>query len=938
MSAAEERDTLVLSLALREVYAKTHMILTQTVGPPGNWRGQLTVGPDAKSASGIFFCAGGTPRGTNGAVAGTNDGAAVATNEGFSAATNDGAAAGSYGAPARRQTPPPTGDAAVRAALHMAASPAPHTAASPAPQSRGVPSRPLPSRSASPIPPAKRSAAPSVAPAPGHVATSPAAARRSRPGPGGFVFLCNSDTRSDVLQMQVFASSTYKLESMKRISEETLLFCYDYSTKEMLGVFFAQGCAGVDLEPNAFKGQFRAQIRFVCEAGGVRCARVHDKVYDGHVSPEKAAHYAGLLRQATPPRAAAAAYEAAPPRTAPPGATGEAPADASDGTFARVLGALQEGDVVTEFAATSARGGLDRGTCDKVCHVVLARRDIVFESDDFGDAAEADAALLIRRAWVASPAFLGEPDSWLAVLSPGNEDTRLVHGALRRSFSNQCLRLGMFGEASRVESQRRHFATAAARVLCTTHARYLELFPEWPPAGAGPARPHVAVWRLHKGSPGAQSRAPAVLARVAADRADGVQTVVFQKTAEPVLDGQRQPWLCGAARLPLRLAPTPGAKAAWKVLDAAAAAPAAAQKALKKEKAAERVATKAEMAKAAKAAKKAAAAPAVAPMTAAPTAAAPTTTPKAAAPTATAPAAAAKAKKGPETQMCCACGVAQVRMMFTTSQWPAEAPTCKNCQHVARKQAEASQKKAKHKAPPAAPPPAKRPKAPPSEEGEEGEVVEDVKVKTSTSWVPPAPKNANALKVELAKKRLRTSPTPSPRSAQWASPPRGSATKWDLHPAADAARAPARVSAAGTRTARGGATSARSPRAASPSPPSGAHGQRRRFDEPQAYATSGFPPAYRAHPSGYAQPQYLDPRDFHPDERDSHRDPRDSQDARDHYHDARDDYPREAPYHPYYGQPQQPQQQYQEHPYYHPQQYHFPPQQHYQEQRDRWSL
>ncbi|XP_011012345.1 PREDICTED: B2 protein-like [Populus euphratica] len=94
---------------------------------------------------------------------------------------------------------------------------------------------------------------------------------------GGYIFVCNNDTRQEDLKRQLFGLPPRYRDSVRAITPGLPLFLYNYTTHQLHGIFEAASFGGSNIDPTAwedkkckgesrFPAQVRIRIRKLCKA------------------------------------------------------------------------------------------------------------------------------------------------------------------------------------------------------------------------------------------------------------------------------------------------------------------------------------------------------------------------------------------------------------------------------------------------------------------------------------------------------------------------------------------------------------------------------------------------------------------------------------------------------------------------------------------------
>lgn len=77
----------------------------------------------------------------------------------------------------------------------------------------------------------------------------------------GFIFLCNKWTERECLEDLLFGMVEKRKKDVLKIRRGDSGFLYNYNSRKLHGIFEAIGNGGYNVEPNAWKGRFPAQVR-----------------------------------------------------------------------------------------------------------------------------------------------------------------------------------------------------------------------------------------------------------------------------------------------------------------------------------------------------------------------------------------------------------------------------------------------------------------------------------------------------------------------------------------------------------------------------------------------------------------------------------------------------------------------------------------------------
>ncbi|GMH37542.1 hypothetical protein BSKO_05415 [Bryopsis sp. KO-2023] len=93
--------------------------------------------------------------------------------------------------------------------------------------------------------------------------SSPLRASVANKIPRGFIFGCTNSTEGECLELNLFGLPTNNLSEVKKVCPGTALFLFNYEERMLSGVFAAASQGAENLIPNAWGGQFPAQVRVV---------------------------------------------------------------------------------------------------------------------------------------------------------------------------------------------------------------------------------------------------------------------------------------------------------------------------------------------------------------------------------------------------------------------------------------------------------------------------------------------------------------------------------------------------------------------------------------------------------------------------------------------------------------------------------------------------
>lgn len=76
-----------------------------------------------------------------------------------------------------------------------------------------------------------------------------------------FIMLCNKRTENECLGRNLFGDRKHRLECLSEIEVGDIGFLLNMTTNELIGVFKASSKAELDIENDAWQGEFQAQIQ-----------------------------------------------------------------------------------------------------------------------------------------------------------------------------------------------------------------------------------------------------------------------------------------------------------------------------------------------------------------------------------------------------------------------------------------------------------------------------------------------------------------------------------------------------------------------------------------------------------------------------------------------------------------------------------------------------
>lgn len=76
-----------------------------------------------------------------------------------------------------------------------------------------------------------------------------------------FIMLCNNRTEQECIGRSLFGDRRHRLDYIKEIRPGDIGFLLNTRTNELVGAFKARSEAQLDIEQDAWQGEFRAQVR-----------------------------------------------------------------------------------------------------------------------------------------------------------------------------------------------------------------------------------------------------------------------------------------------------------------------------------------------------------------------------------------------------------------------------------------------------------------------------------------------------------------------------------------------------------------------------------------------------------------------------------------------------------------------------------------------------
>jgi len=107
------------------------------------------------------------------------------------------------------------------------------------------------------------------------------------PYKNGIVALCNKETATELFYRQMIGLPLEHLPLVEHLKDATsAVFVYNFSTRCMHGPFVACGRPGINLEPQAWEGRFKAQCHFQLAPGYAKDGALPASVWS-HLFPKK---------------------------------------------------------------------------------------------------------------------------------------------------------------------------------------------------------------------------------------------------------------------------------------------------------------------------------------------------------------------------------------------------------------------------------------------------------------------------------------------------------------------------------------------------------------------------------------------------------------------------------------------------------------------------